>query len=113
MGEKSADAVIGTDFVWGNNLPSVSFTLLNRTGSPVKDIRFLVVFFKGDKKKGYAPIDYLESKTCNDVVIRPNLPKRQEEFMVKNNCFELLSSWETRKQTARVEVRVLDFNFAE
>lgn len=113
LGEKDTDSVMGTDFVWGSNLPSVSFTLLNRTGSPIKDIRFLVVFFKGDKKKGYSPIDYLEGKTCKDTVILPNLPKRQEEFRVKDDCWYLWSSWETRKQSSRVEIRVLDFKLAE
>jgi hypothetical protein len=113
IGEKNTDAVIGTDFLWGNNFPTISFTLLNRTGSAVKDIHFLVVFFKGDKKKGYSPIDYLEGETCKDTAILPNLPKRQDAFRLKDECFSLWSSWETMKQSSRVEIRVLDFKRVE
>lgn len=119
LGEKSADAVIGTDFVWSGDTIRVSFTLLNQTASPVKDIRFLIVFFKGDKKKGYSPIDYLEGETCKDVVILPHLPKRQEKFQQKSEygggdyCDDLLSNGQTHNQTRHVEIRVLDFKLAE
>jgi hypothetical protein len=109
---KTTGGVSGSDYVWGNGT-SVSFTLLNQTGSSVKNIRFLVVFFKGDKKKGYSPIDYLQGETCKDVVILPNLPKRQNTFRQENGCYELFSNWETKNQTRRVEIRVLDFKLAD
>lgn len=81
LGENRTEGVIGTDCHWWDR--SVSFGILNRTGSPVKDIRFLVVFF--DKKSGGHPIDYIESATCPNVVILPNLPKLQTEFLVSPN----------------------------
>jgi S1-C subfamily serine protease len=117
LGEKSTDAVIGTDFVWSGI--GVSFTLLNQTASPVRDIRFLIVFLKNDKKKGYSPIDYLEGETCKDVVILPHLPKRQETFYQTSEfpgtgfCGVLLSNEQTQNKTRHVEIRVLDFKLAD
>jgi hypothetical protein len=118
LGEKRTGGVVGSDFNWGEYLEGVSFTILNQTGSSVKDIRFLLVFF--DKKHGDNPIDYLEGATCPNVIILPNLPKRQTEFWHSPSsqpdspyCGKVYGDERARHNTRRVEVRVLDFKFAE
>src|ERR1700751_5734883 len=80
FGSESIEGVIGDDFRWGGYGYSISFAILNRTGSPVKDVHFLVVFYEGNKKHGFRPIDYVESMTCPNEIFLPNLPKRQDRF---------------------------------
>jgi len=112
FGSVSTEGVVGTDFRWigyGN----VSFAILNQTGSPVKDVRFLAVFFEGDKKHGFHPIDYAEGVTCPGEVVLPNLPKRQDQFKAKFDCFALWPHAGVQQRTRKVEIRVLDYRLAE
>ncbi len=44
------------------------------------------MFFEGDKKHGFRPIDYVEGMTCPDEVILPNLPKQQDRFKFQLLC---------------------------
>lgn len=106
--------VIGTDFAWwGISDTAVSFAILNQTGHPVKDVRFLILFSAGDKKHGYRAVDYVEGSTCNNVAILPNLPNRQHEFLGTKEPFERCGKLFTRKKYPRAEIRVLDFKFAD
>jgi hypothetical protein len=125
--EETTRGVIGTDFRYGGygNRNTVTLTIVNYTGSPVSDVRFLIVFW-GDKKHGYHPIDYVEGRTCPDMVVLPSLARRQTSFWVKTgytvygtgipayHCDELFD-WAkfTRPRTSRVDIRVLDFKFAQ
>ena len=106
--------VIGTDFEWWEITDTaVSFAILNQTGHPVKDVRFLILFSAGDKKHGYRAVDYVEGSTCNNVVILPNLATRQHQFLGAKEPFERCGRLFTRKKYPRAEIRVLDFKFAE
>ncbi len=113
FGSDSTEGVTGTDFKWiGSNY--ISFAILNQTGSPVKDVHFLVVFFDGDKKHGFHAIDYVEGMTCPGEVILPNLPKRQDQFKHGGlDCFEMYPHAGVQGRTRKVEIRVLDFKLAE
>jgi Trypsin-like peptidase domain len=122
IGENTDSGVTGTDFEWGGYLEGTSFTLVNQTGSSVKDVRFLLVFMGGDKKHGLHPIDYAEGATCPGVVLLPRLPKRQKEFSHRSPtsrtdepayCGLFYGDDRVKHQTRRVEIRVLDFKFAE
>lgn len=113
FGSETTEGVIGTDFRWGGCCGSISFAILNQTGSPVKDVRFLAVFFEGDKKHGFRPIDYAEGMTCPDEVILPNLPRRQDRFKAKFDCFDLWPHGGVQQRTRKVEIRVLDFKLTE
>ena len=111
---ETTGGVIGTDFEWwGISDTGVSFAILNQTGHPVKDVRFLILFSAGDKKHGYRAVDYVEGSTCNNVVIPPNLPKRQHEFLGTIEAFKPCGQLFTRKKYPRAEIRVLDFKFAD
>lgn len=115
FGSENTEGVIGTDFKW-ISYSNLSFAILNQTGSPVKDVRFLVVFFDGDKKHGFHAIDYVEGMTCPDEVILPNLPKRQDRFKYKglqSDCFDLWPHAGVQGRTRKVEIRVLDFKLAK
>lgn len=125
IGQQGGGGVVGTAFSWTATAryptvaTGVSFSLLNQTGSPVKDIRFLIVFSKRDDEHGYEPFDYIEAETCPDVVIRPGLPKRLTEFWTKSSfgdfssCSEFVVDWSVVSRSEKEEIRVLDFRFAE
>jgi S1-C subfamily serine protease len=110
---ESTQGVIGTDFRW-IDYNNASFAVLNQTGSAVRDVHFLVVFFDGDKKHGFHAIDYVEGMTCPGEVILPNLPKRQDQFKYKSfDCFQMYPHAGVQGRTRKVEIRVLDFRLAE
>jgi hypothetical protein len=113
FGAETTKGVVGTDFKWiGFGL--ISFAILSQTNSPVKDVRFLVVFYEGDKKHGFHAIDYVEGMTCPGEIILPNLPKRQDQFKSERlDCFQLSSHAGVEPRTRKVEIRVLDFKLAE
>jgi len=113
FGSENMEGVTGTDFRWGGCCDGISFALLNQTGSPVKDVRFLAVFYEGNKKHGFHPIDYVEGMTCPDEIFLPNLPKRQDQFTHAGYCSEVYPHAGVRGRTRKVEIRVLDFKIAE
>jgi len=100
------------DFKW-ISYNNISFAVLNQTASPVKDVHFLVVFFGGDKKHGFRPIDYVEGMTCPDEVFLPDLPKRQDQFKFNSICSDLLPHAGVQGQSRKVEIRVLEFRLAQ
>lgn len=121
-GAKSTDAVAAVDFKWiGSTLggQAFSFTFRNQLQAAIKDVHFYVVFFEGDKKHGYKPLDYVEGMTCRNVVIPPNLAK----YIEKTVNLDPLKSYEGEcvyltvpsglSGIRRQEVRVLDFKFVE
>jgi S1-C subfamily serine protease len=115
FGSGTTEAVIGIDFRWGSGyMHSISFAVLNQTGSPVKDVHFLVVFYEGNKKHGFRlrPIDYIEGMTCPNEIFLPNLPKRQDRFKDQSICVESYDHSGVG-DTRNVEIRVLDFSLAE
>ena len=115
FGSENTEGVVGTDFQWITTSMGqlVSFAILNRTGSPVQEVHFLVVFFEADAKKGFRPIDYVEGITCPGIVILPNLPRRQDDFSPEGNhaygCQSLFPHSGVAARTRKVEIRVLDF----
>lgn len=113
FGSEHTEGVVGIDFRWAGCCSKISFAILNQTASPVKDVHFLAVFFEGDKKRGFHAIDYVEGMTCPDEVIIPNLPKRQDQFKVKSDCFDLWPHAGVEQRTRKVEIRVLDFKLAK
>jgi S1-C subfamily serine protease len=112
FGSENMEGVTGTDFTW-RDFGEISFAVLNRTQSSVKDVHFLVIFFDGNEKQGFHPIDYLESMTCPSAAILPNLPKRQDLFMHAGSCSNVYPADGVQGRTTKVEIRVLDFKFAE
>lgn len=71
------------------------------------------MFFEGDKKHGFHPIDYVEGMTCLEEVIFPTLPRRQDNFGNGNLCMDLRPHTGVKDRTSYVEIRVLDFRLAK
>jgi len=120
FGAKNADVVTTDDFAWDPAFHGIfSFTFRNHLRVSVKNIHFYVVFFEGDKERGYKPIDYMEGVTCGDVVIPPSFAKYIEETVNLNlkryvgDCRPLSVSGTVGERTTKEEVRVLDFKLLE
>ena len=123
VGEKSTGGVVGVDFKWtgyGYTESYFSFIFRNQLSSAVRDIRYLVVFFGRDGKHGEKPVDYIEAKTCPNLVVLPNLAKWQDETAnldasksYNGQCVKLQVNSSVRSMTRRVEIRVLDFKLAD
>jgi hypothetical protein len=124
LGENSTDAVTVDDFAWGKDFDGkpfgiFSFTFRNHLRVAVRDIHFYVVFFEGDKERGYKPIDYVEGLTCEDIVIPPGLAKYIDETVNLNpkrysgDRHALFIEKPVFERTNRQEVRVLDFKLAQ
>lgn len=97
-GRKGSEGVVAGNFAWDNVLPyKYSFSLRNRLRTPVKDVRYVAIFY--DKRGN--PIDVKNDCYCG-YAIPAGLAKRTS-FFPDDTVKDL---------TARVEIRILNFTVA-
>jgi hypothetical protein len=107
LGDPSVQGVVGENFVWDGSIGYYSFSLRNQLGQSVKDVSCLVIFF--DRNQRPIDVDRLQFSG----VIPAGLAKR-----LKGNVDESVQrlapspNWEGGEY-GHVEIRILDFRFAE
>ncbi len=102
LGGRSSGGIVGSQFAWkATNVLAFygdfSFSLRNQLREPVKEVRYLVIFYDRNGK----PIETSEGTTVGEE-IPPGLAKRETGWVDDS----------VRPLTARVDIRILDFKFA-
>jgi len=94
-------------FRYNDILPKYSFSIMNKTERPIKNVDYLVIFYDDSGR----PIETVRSNTKSDssydknIVINPGLSKRLGPFLYNDSIEDILSPQKT-------EVRILDYEIA-
>jgi hypothetical protein len=102
LGGRSSGGIVGSQFAWKATdllafYGDFSFSLRNQLREPVKEVRYVVIFYDRNGK----PVETYEGTTYGNEM-PPGLAKRETGSVDDS----------VRPLTARVEIRILDFKFA-